>query len=152
MMFAWLKKRRRPLQTPGAASLYREASLRRAEEVAPLLDDLADGPAGLGYTDGDCTAVRLALHEAILNGLRHGNGGDPAKCVRVRYCAGADAMLAEVEDEGPGFDPRRVPEPTLPENLDQPSGRGLLLMRHYLTWVRYSERGNRVTLFKRPTA
>jgi serine/threonine-protein kinase RsbW len=57
-------------------------------------------------------------------------------------------VLAEVEDEGPGFNPAVVPDPTLPENLEQTGGRGLLLMRHYMSWVHYSERGNHVTLGK----
>jgi serine/threonine-protein kinase RsbW len=61
-------------------------------------------------------------------------------------------MLVEVEDEGPGFDPGQVPDPTAPENWDKPSGRGLLLMRHFTTWMRYHGRGNRVTLCKHRTA
>jgi serine/threonine-protein kinase RsbW len=69
--------------------------------------------------------------------------------VLIRYCADQEAILIEVEDEGPGFDPSKVPDPTLPENVARCGGRGLLLMRHYMTWVRYSGRGNRVTLCKR---
>ena len=57
--------------------------------------------------------------------------------------------MIEVEDEGRGFDPSHVPDPTLPENLERPNGRGLLLMRRSMTWVRYTGRGNRVTLCKR---
>ena len=125
-----------------------EVSLRRAAEVVPFLDGLVAALAGLGYPSRDCAAVRLALEEAVVNGLRHGNGGDPTKRVRVRCLLWPDALLAEVEDEGPGFDPGRVPDPTLPENLDRPGGRGLLLMRHYMTWVRFSGRGNCVTLCK----
>jgi serine/threonine-protein kinase RsbW len=125
-----------------------EVSLRRAAEVAPFLDDLAAALAGLGYSSHDCAGARLALEEAVVNGLRHGNGGDPTKCVRVRYHLGPDALRVEVEDAGPGFDPGRVPDPTLPENLVRPGGRGLLLMRHFMSWVRFSRRGNRVTLCK----
>jgi serine/threonine-protein kinase RsbW len=133
----------------GDESPYREVSLRRVEEVAPFMEHVAAALAGLGYTPGDCLGVRLALQEAVVNGLRHGNGGDPAKRVRVRYSLGRKGVLAEVEDEGPGFDPDRVPDPTLSENLERPGGRGLLLMRHYMTWVRFSRRGNRVMLCKR---
>jgi serine/threonine-protein kinase RsbW len=93
--------------------------------------------------------VRLALEEAVVNGLRHGNQGDPSKCVRVLYRVAPEAVLAEVQDEGAGFDPARVPDPTLPENVDRPGGRGLVLMRHFMTWVEFSARGNRVTLCKR---
>jgi serine/threonine-protein kinase RsbW len=133
---------------PGLRGIAGEVSLRRAQEVVPFLDGLVAALAGLGYSSRDCAAARLALEEAVVNGLRHGNGGDAAKRVRVRYHLRRDALLAEVEDEGPGFDPGRVPDPTLPENLGRPCGRGLLLMRHSMTWVRFSGRGNRVTLCK----
>jgi serine/threonine-protein kinase RsbW len=58
----------------------------------------------------------------------------------------AERVLAEVEDEGPGVDPKSVPDPRDPENLERPGGRGLLLMRHYMSSVHYSGRGNVVTL------
>jgi serine/threonine-protein kinase RsbW len=120
--------------------------------VGPLLDALTAALAGLGYSPEDRFGVRLALEEAVVNGLRHGNGGDPGKCVRVRYHVNAEGLLAEVRDEGRGFDPGAVPDPALPENWDRPGGRGLFLMRHYMTWVYYHGRRNRVFLYKRPTA
>jgi serine/threonine-protein kinase RsbW len=64
----------------------------------------------------------------------------------VRYQVDAMRALAEVEDEGPGFDPRTVPDPRAPENLERPSGRGLLLMGHFATWIRYNPQGNCVAL------
>ena len=118
-------------------------NLRRAAEVVPFLDGLVAALTGVGYPSHDCAGVRLALEEAVVNGLRHGNGGDPARRVWVRYHLRPDALLAEVEDEGPGFDPGRVPDPTLPENRTRPGGRGLLLMRHFMSWVRFSGRGRR---------
>jgi prepilin-type N-terminal cleavage/methylation domain-containing protein len=132
-------------------SPWQEIYLRRAAEVVPILNKVSAALIALGYPPRDRLAIRLSLEEAIVNGLRHGNGGDPSKQVRVRYRVDAAAMVALVEDEGPGFDPARVPDPTLPENLDKPTGRGLLLMRHYMTRVRYSRRGNRVLLYKRRT-
>jgi serine/threonine-protein kinase RsbW len=69
--------------------------------------------------------------------------------VQVRCHLTPESVLVEVEDEGDGFNPESVPDPRDPENLERPSGRGLLLMRHYLTEVRYHGRGNRVTLCKR---
>jgi serine/threonine-protein kinase RsbW len=140
-----------PVPRP-AGGPWSQVSLRRGDEVVPLLDQVEAAMTELGYPPRDAMGLRLALEEAIVNGLRHGNGGDPSKQVVVRYSVGPEEMLGEVEDEGPGFDPERVPDPTAPENLDKSSGRGLLLMRHFTTWLRYHGRGNRVTLCKRLTA
>jgi serine/threonine-protein kinase RsbW len=111
-------------------------------EVPRVCASLAEA----GYPERDRYAMRLALEEAVLNAVRHGNQSDPSRRVQVEIRLDADRVLAEVEDEGAGFDPRKVPDPTDPANLERPGGRGLLLMRHYATWLRFNERGNRVTL------
>jgi serine/threonine-protein kinase RsbW len=134
---------------PGLAATHRLLILNRAEEMVLFLELLATALDRLGYPAREATGVRLAVEEAILNGLYHGNRGDPSKCVWVRFRFEAAEILVEVEDEGPGFDPERVPDPTLAENRSRSSGRGLLLMRHYMTSVHYSGRGNCVTLRKR---
>jgi serine/threonine-protein kinase RsbW len=114
--------------------------------MARLLGTITSAMSESGYQARDTFAVRLALEEAIVNAVEHGHGGDSLKSVRVAYQVGPGQVLAEVEDQGPGFDPSRVPDPTAPENLDKTCGRGLFLMRHYMTWVRHSSRGNCVTL------
>jgi serine/threonine-protein kinase RsbW len=101
-----------------------------------------------GYGPGDLFTVRLALGEALANALKHGNGGDSTKQVRVNYGITPERVFAEVEDEGSGFDPAAVPDPRARENLERLGGRGLLLMRLYLSWVSYRGRGNRVLLCK----
>jgi serine/threonine-protein kinase RsbW len=103
----------------------------------------------LGFPHLDLLAVRLALEEALVNAIRHGNQGDPGKQVRVRYRVTTEQVWAEVEDQGQGFDPAGVPDPTSPEGMVRTSGRGLHLMRHFLSSVEYNERGNAVTLCKR---
>jgi serine/threonine-protein kinase RsbW len=120
--------------------------------MVPLLDRVEAAMTRLGYPLRDILRLRLALEEAILNGLLHGNGGDPAKQVVVRYAVSPEEVVGEVEDEGPGFVPERVPDPRAPENLTKPSGRGLLLMRHFTTWLRYHGRGNRVSMCLRLAA
>ena len=121
-------------------------SLSCAQDALPVLDIVAEEMAAAGYKEGDRFGLRLALEEALVNAIRHGNRGDPSRRVHVRFDIGPDRVLAEVEDEGEGFDPARVPDPRAPENLEQPGGRGLLLMRHYTTWLRYNRIGNCVTL------
>jgi serine/threonine-protein kinase RsbW len=124
------------------------ASLSCLGEVIPTVEAVVAAMAAQGYADKDRFAMRLALEEAVVNGLKHGNQGDPARRVWVRYRVGPEQALVEVEDQGPGFNPGAVPDPLAPENLGRPGGRGLLLMRAYLTWVRYNDRGNAVTLCK----
>jgi serine/threonine-protein kinase RsbW len=104
-----------------------------------------------GYSERDVFSMRLALEEAIVNAIQHGHQGDASKAVSIRRYINGTQMLFEIEDQGPGFQPEKVPNPLAPENLERPSGRGVFLMRHYMTWVRYNERGNCVTMCKRKT-
>jgi serine/threonine-protein kinase RsbW len=117
-------------------------------DADPVLTTVCQDMAAAGYPESDVFAVRLALVEALINAIKHGNGGDPAKQVRVSYLVLQGVVLAEVEDQGLGFDPKSVPDPRDPENREQPSGRGLFLMRHYMDSVTHNDLGNRVTLCK----
>jgi len=100
------------------------------------------------FTDHDIFAIKLALEEALVNAIKHGNQLDHTKAVRVSYRVAADRFDVQIADEGPGFDPEEVPDPTAPENLERPCGRGLLLMRHYMTEVAYTDRGRAVRMAK----
>jgi serine/threonine-protein kinase RsbW len=102
-----------------------------------------------GYDERDCFAVHLACEEALANALRHGTHHDPDKEVRLVSHVGPDGVRIEIEDDGPGFNPATVPDPTAPENLERESGRGLLLMRAYMDKVEFEDRGNRVVLVRR---
>jgi serine/threonine-protein kinase RsbW len=123
-------------------------SLSSPADALPILEIVVAEMAAAGYSERDRFGMRLALEEALVNAIRHGNRGDSARRVWVRFQVGTDRVLAEVEDEGQGFDPNRVPDPRNAENWECPSGRGLLLMRQYTTWLRYNRRGNCVTLCK----
>ena len=101
------------------------------------------------FSEPDLFAIRLAVEEAIVNAIKHGNGSDPAKSVRIDYEVNREQIRVRIEDEGAGFDPEQVPDPTQPEFLERPSGRGLLLMRHYMSEVRFNDRGNSVEMVKR---
>lgn len=100
------------------------------------------------FGDHDIFAIRLALEEALVNAIKHGNQLDRGKQVRVAYRVTAERFDVQITDEGRGFDPDDVPDPTAPENLERPCGRGLLLMRHYMTEVTYSDRGRAVRMAK----
>jgi serine/threonine-protein kinase RsbW len=102
----------------------------------------------LGFPARGVFGVRLALEEALVNAIKHGNGLDPKKQVQVGCQISSEKVRIIIEDEGSGFRPQDVPDPTEDENLEKPCGRGIMLMRAFLSVVEYNERGNRVLLEK----
>ena len=93
--------------------------------------------------------LRVSLTEALSNAMLYGNGRDPEKRVRVEVIVGEKEIKACVTDEGTGFDPGDVSDPTTPDNLEKSGGRGLFLMRELMDEVHFNERGNQVTLVLR---
>jgi serine/threonine-protein kinase RsbW len=93
--------------------------------------------------------LRVAFTEALSNAIVYGNGEDPAKQVLVRVRFGRFAVEMEVTDDGAGFSPDRVPDPTLPENLSRADGRGLFLIRHLMDEVHFNQRGNSICMILR---
>jgi len=87
--------------------------------------------------------------EAVVNAVEHGNECDESKQVHVTCRIGADAVVITVSDEGLGFDPAQVPDPTLPENILREHGRGLFLMRSLCDEIRYNAKGNEITIVKK---
>ena len=114
---------------------------RVQEQIERLLQDRAT-------SDHDLFGIKLALEEALVNAIKHGNQMDRAKKVHISYRLLPDRFDVHIADEGTGFDPADVPDPTAFENLERPCGRGLMLMRHYMTEVVYNERGNSVYMSK----
>jgi serine/threonine-protein kinase RsbW len=100
------------------------------------------------FSEKDIFGIRLALEEALINAIKHGNQMDRGKKVHICYHVKAEQFEIEIADEGPGFDPNDVPDPTAPENLERCCGRGLMLMRHYMCEVHYNRRGNTVQMRK----
>jgi anti-sigma regulatory factor (Ser/Thr protein kinase) len=93
--------------------------------------------------------LRTALAEVLANAIAYGNRHDPTKLVRVEISCGREAVRIDVADDGGGFDPSGVPDPTTTANLERDSGRGLFVLRHLVDQVEFNERGNRVCLVLR---
>lgn len=92
---------------------------------------------------------RVGLTEALSNAMLYGNAHDPDKRVRVEVTMRHGHIEARVTDQGLGFNPSQVPDPTTPENLMKCGGRGLFLMRKLLDEVSYNDQGNEVRLVLR---
>lgn len=102
----------------------------------------------LRYDDRDIFGVRLAIEEALVNAIKHGNGMDPNKTVRIACRVDQLKIRVEIEDQGTGFQLEEIPDPTADENLERPCGRGIMLMRAFMSLIEYNEIGNRVVLEK----
>ncbi len=88
--------------------------------------------------------LRVALAEALANAIQFGNQSDPAKRVRIIAELISDEIRLGVSDQGVGFDPSRVPEPTSPESLEGECGRGLFLIRHLVDRLEFNDQGNTI--------
>ena len=86
------------------------------------------------------------MEEALINAIKHGNHYDPAKTVEIVCQIFPDRIRIEIADQGKGFDLAAVPDPTDPDNLESPCGRGIMLMRSFMSRVEFNETGNRVLL------
>ena len=115
-----------------------------------VLDYLNERMLRLRIVNTDDSEVLIALDEAIVNAIKHGNKCDPRKAVHIVAEFSADGVRFIVADEGAGFELEKVPDPTEPCRLLEPSGRGLLLINHIMDEVRFNQCGNRLEMFKRP--
>jgi serine/threonine-protein kinase RsbW len=113
-----------------------------------LLEELIQQLKVYRWSRRDVFSVHLAAEEALVNAIRHGNRCDPQKQVRVCCRLSDDRVRIEIADEGPGFNPKEVPDPTDPNRLAIPSGRGLMLMRSFMSTVEFADCGRRVVLEK----
>ena len=93
--------------------------------------------------------LRVGLAEALANAMLYGNGKDPSKRVKMEVAFGTADITARITDQGSGFDPGDVPDPTIPANLSRAEGRGIFLMRKLLDEVHFNDQGNSVTLVLR---
>ncbi|MHC4332572.1 MAG: ATP-binding protein [Planctomycetota bacterium] len=100
------------------------------------------------FSQEDVFGVHLALEEAFLNALKHGNKMDSGKEIKIDYLVGGDRVEISLADEGDGFDPANVPDPRRGDNLYKTAGRGVFLMRCYMDVVEFNERGNVVRMVR----
>ena len=127
---------------------YSVAVESRPSALEPSCRQILSALEAQGFSQDDIFAVHLALEEAFLNAVKHGNRMDPTKKVTIDYTVDRERVEIRMTDEGPGFDPGGVPDPRVGTNLYRPEGRGLLLIRAYMHTVEYSERGNSLRMVR----
>jgi serine/threonine-protein kinase RsbW len=111
-----------------------------------ILDEVLGELEHEHWSNRDIFCVHLAVYEALINAIVHGNGEDLAKIVHFVCRLSPRLVHVEITDEGPGFVPESLPDPTDDAFLDKPGGRGVLLMRAFMSRVSFNPRGNHVIM------
>jgi serine/threonine-protein kinase RsbW len=92
----------------------------------------------IGFDDDAAHYMSVAVRESVVNAMKHGNRGNERKWVKVSFIIRPRVLEVSVLDEGPGFDPHRIPDPVADENLLKADGRGIFFMRSFMDEVDYS--------------
>jgi serine/threonine-protein kinase RsbW len=122
---------------PNDSHLLKEMSTK-------LIDDLRD----MGVNEDIIFDIHVGFEEALRNAMIHGNKSDPGKKVMVETAINEKKVIIYVEDEGEGFNPESLPDPTHDENLLKEGGRGVYLINHLMDEVRYENGGKKVIMVK----
>jgi serine/threonine-protein kinase RsbW len=120
----------------------------RTSEGKRILDGVLRQLEAENWFPHEIFGVHLAMEEALVNAIKHGNRFDDAKQVQVVCKLSTEKLYLQVADEGPGFRLEEVPDCTEDENLEKSSGRGIMLMRNFMSRVEYNAAGNCVTMEK----
>ena len=123
----------------------------QSSELGKVCRQILAEAASSSFSGDDIFAIHLALEEAFVNAVKHGNKNDSNKKVSIDYSITDDKFEITVSDEGQGFHPDGVADPRSDENLCKSTGRGLLLIRSYMDKVEYSQKGNAIFMVKNKT-
>ncbi|MCX6182938.1 MAG: ATP-binding protein [Bacteroidetes bacterium] len=111
--------------------------------VEKLIDDVCEKNSVSEDYYGN---ILIAITEAVNNAIHHGNKSNPDKKVNVSYTSTPEKLLFTIQDEGPGFDFENLPDPTDPQNIEKPHGRGVFLMRNLSDEIEFSDGGSTVIM------
>ncbi len=111
--------------------------------IEKLIDELQ---FELDLSDESYGNVLVATMEATNNAIVHGNKSDPSKLVVVKIIKNMDELVVNIQDQGLGFDPKKIPDPTAPENIEKINGRGIFLMERLSDEISFSDEGRIVEL------
>lgn len=144
------KPARRPTSPKGSPAAAQQLSFPAgAAEMEKALQELLGDIQKTKLRCGDLDEIRLALREALNNALKHGSRLDSTKKIHFAYrCDPRQGLWVMVRDEGSGFNPEGVPDPTTPENLDRTGGRGVFLMRNLMDKVEFRDGGREVQMWR----
>jgi serine/threonine-protein kinase RsbW len=128
-------------------SLTLPSTLESVNSVERTAEEFA---AGAGFGEDTVPNISMAVREAAINAVMHGNSYDPAKSITASFESTSDSLIVRIVDQGPGLDPTNVPDPLAPENILRGSGRGIFLIRAFMDEVHFRQLhpGTELTLIK----
>jgi anti-sigma regulatory factor (Ser/Thr protein kinase) len=123
--------------------LHIESKIANIRNVENAIDDIT-GDAGINQDNYG--KILIATLEAVNNAIVHGNKSDSKKYVDIEILLTNKELIITVKDQGKGFSPQDVPDPTKPENIEAVNGRGLFLMKKLADNIEFNKIGNRVKM------
>lgn len=121
-----------------------ESSINNLRIVENAIDEVMNE---IGITEENYGKILVSTLEAVNNAIMHGNRYEKNKIVDVEISYKNEKLKIKISDQGKGFVPEEVPDPTIPQNLESLNGRGIFLMSKLADEIKYSKRGNAVTMF-----
>lgn len=122
-------------------------------DICPeVIGQLLEALEKFEWSSDDRFSIRMAVEEALMNAIKHGNESDPKKPVHVILQFSETHFYGKITDQGIGFDPDCVDDPTADENVGKPCGRGVMLMKNFVDTVSYNAAGNEVEMTKQRTS
>lgn len=120
-----------------------ESEIQNMRIVEKIIDEIS---SELGISEDNYGKIMVSTMEAVNNAIIHGNKSDKTKYVVIEISGEKKLLKVSIEDEGTGFKPKEIPDPTKPENIENISGRGVFLMSKLADNIEFNEKGNKVTL------
>ncbi len=120
-----------------------ESEVNNLRIVEKVIDEVTNE---LGISQDSYGKIMVSTMEGVNNAILHGNHSEPEKLVDIEFAFKSNVLKVKITDQGNGFRPEEVPDPTIPENVELLSGRGIFLMSHLADKIKYSKKGNVVTM------
>ena len=131
------------MSLPENKSLTISSKTENIVVVESLINDICDK---FKISEDHYGNILVALTEAVNNAIQHGNKNNPSKHINITFNIRPDHLSFTIKDEGPGFDYSHIPDPTAPENIEKPNGRGVFLMKNLADNVEFEDNGSTVKL------
>jgi serine/threonine-protein kinase RsbW len=118
----------------------------KVENLRVVEKEIDETTTVIGISQDDYGKILVCTMEAVNNAIMHGNRSNPEKVVDIELSFESNELHIKVTDEGTGFKPEKVPDPTTPENIEELNGRGIYLIKHLADNIEFNERGNSVKM------